>query len=133
MRALSKPRRSLVLAAGAGVVTFAVVGYAASLTVTNDTLASGSAATAACNAGASVTYTTAYESALPGYEVATATITSAAGCSGMAYRATLAGAGDASLGEATGVLDGSGVATPSFAAQNVSAALVTRVHVVITG
>ena len=133
-RRLPRPKRFLVPAV-AGVVTFgAVTAFAATLGVTSKSLGSGNATVASCNATANVTYTTAYSSASPiGYKVATAPVTTALGCASMAYKVTLAGSGNTSLGEVTGTLDSSGAASPDFSSQNVAASLVTGVSVVITG
>ena len=117
-----------------GVVVFgSVTAFAASLSVTSKSLGSGNATVASCNAAASVSYTTSYASSIPGYKVATAPVTTAAGCGTMAYKVTLTGAGNASLAEISGSLDGTGAASPDFSASNISAALVTGVSVVITG
>jgi len=117
-----------------GVVVFgAVFAFAASLTVNTKSLAAGSAAVAACNASATVSYNTAYSSSLPGYQVTTAPVTSAAGCGTMAYTVTLTGTGNTSLGTLSGTLAAGGTATPDFTAQNVNAASVTGVSVVISG
>lgn len=118
----------------AGVVVFgAVTAFASTLTVGSRSLGAGNAAVSACHTAATVSYTTSYSAALPGYKVATAPVTTAASCSGQAYKVTLTGAGGASLGEVTGVLNGSGSATPDFSASNISAALVTGVAVTVTG
>jgi len=117
-----------------GVVTFgAVTAFAATLSVTSKSLGAGNQTVASCNAGAVVSYTTSYSSTVPGYIVATAPITTAAGCSGMSFRVTLTGSGNSSLGEQTGTLDGAGAGTATFTSLNVSAALVTGVSVAITG
>src|SRR4051794_13149801 len=126
--------KRFLIPAVAGVVTFgAVTAFAATLSVTSKSLGAGNQTVATCNASALVSYTTSYSAALPGYIVATAPVTTAAGCSGKSYQVTLTGAGNASLGEQVGTLDGSGGATPSFTSLNVSAALVTGVSVAITG
>jgi hypothetical protein len=133
MHRVEKSRRRWLGAGVVAVALFAVVGYAASLALTTDTLGAGSATVSACNATASVTYDTVYDSAIPGYKVTTAPITSAVACASMPYRLTLTGAADASLGEKTGTLDGSGAATPDFTADDVEASLVTGVQLVISG
>ena len=118
----------------AGVVTFGgASAFAASLSVSTTGLGAGNASVASCNASSSVTYTTAYDSAVPGYEVATAPVTTAAGCNGKAYKVTLTGAANASLAEVTGTLDASGNASPNFAASNIAASAVTGVSVIISG
>ena len=132
-RRLPRAKRFLVPAV-AGVVTFgAVTAFAASLGVTSKSLGSGNVTVAGCNATAAVTYTTTYSASLPGYKVATAPVTTAVGCATMAYKVTLTGASNASLGEITGSLDAAGSAAPDFSASNVAASAVTGVSVVITG
>jgi hypothetical protein len=117
-----------------GVVIFgAVTAFAATLSVSSKTLGSGNASVSSCNSGATVTYTTAYSATLPGYKVATAPVTTAAGCNGFAFKVTLTGAANAALAEVTGTLDASGNATPDFSTSNIAAANVTGVSVVITG
>lgn len=119
----------------AGVLVFgAATAFAASLSLNSTSLASGNATVASCNASASVTYTTAYDATIPGYKVATAPITTAAACAGLAYKVTLTGAGNVSLAEVTGTLAAiTGDATATFTPAVVSAALVTGVSVVVTG
>ena len=117
-----------------GVVVFgAVFAFAASLTVNSKSLAAGSSTVAACNATAGVSYNTAYSASLPGYQVTTAPVTSAAGCANMPYTVTLTGAANASLGSVTGTLSATGTASPDFTSSNVNAAAVTGVSVVISG
>jgi hypothetical protein len=117
-----------------GVVVFGgVTAFAATLSVSSKSLGSGNATVASCNAAATVSYTTAYASALPGYKVATTPVTTAVGCATMAYKVTLTGSGNTSLGEQTGVLDASGNASPDFSASSIAAANVTGVSVVVTG
>jgi hypothetical protein len=117
-----------------GMVVFgSVYAFAASQTVNSKSLGSGSNTVAACNASASVNYNTVYASALPGYKVTTAPITSAVACATMAYRLTLTGASNTSLGEVSGTLDATGAASPDFTASNVAASAVTGVQLVISG
>jgi hypothetical protein len=117
-----------------GVVVFgAVTAFAATLTVNTKSLGAGNAGVSSCNASASVTYSTSYSATLPGYKVTTAPVTSAAACASMAFKVTLTGASNASLGEVTGTLDASGNASPDFSSSNVAASGVTGVSVVITG
>src|SRR4051812_49388496 len=126
--------RRLAIPLVAGLVVFGgVTAFAASLAVSSKTLGSGNATMTSCNASAAVSYTTAYSATLPGYKVATAPVTTAAACATLAYKVTLTGAGNASLGEQSGSLDATGAATPDFSTLNVAAALVTGVSVVITG
>jgi hypothetical protein len=118
----------------AGVTVFgAVTAFAATLGVTSTGLGSGNGGVTSCNATAAVSYTTAYAPALPGYKVATAPITSAATCSGKAFKVTLTGTANASLAEIVGTLDATGAFAADFSANNILAANVTGVSVVISG
>jgi hypothetical protein len=124
----------LAVPAVVGVVVFgSVTAFAASLSVSSKTLGSGNTTVASCNASVSVTYNTSYASGIPGYKVTTAPVTSAAACGGMAYKVTLTGTGNASLGEISGTLLADGSAAPDFSASTISAASVTGVSVAITG
>ena len=126
--------KRIVIIGVLGVVVFgAVFAFAAALTVNTKSLGAGSATVAACNASAAVSYNTAYSSSLPGYQVTTAPLTSAAGCGTMAYTVTLTGTGNTSLGSVSGSLAAGGTATPDFTSQNVNAASVVGVSVVISG
>ena len=133
-RTASPRGKRFLIPAVVGVVVFgAVTAFAATLTVNTKTLGSGNATVASCNASASVTYNTTYSATLPGYKVTTAPVTSAAACATMAYKVTLTGASNTSLGEVSGTLDATGTASPDFSASNVAASAVTGVSVVITG
>jgi hypothetical protein len=135
--AAARPRRGRVRFLApvvVGVVVFgAVTAFAASLSVSSKSLGAGNATVATCNATAAVTYNVGYSATLPGYRVTTAPITTAVACTGLAYKVTLTGAGNASLGEVPGTLDASGAASPDFSTSNVAASGVTGVTVVITG
>ncbi len=133
-RPVLPPLGRLAMPLVAGAVVFGVVtAFAATLPVSSTTVGAGNGTVGSCNVSASVTYTTVYAPTLPGYKVATAPVATAASCAGLAYKLTLTGAGNASLGEATGTLNASGGSTPDFTASNIAAALVTGVSVVITG
>ena len=126
--------KRLIIALVVGLVIFAMVyAFAATLNVNTKSLGAGGNAVASCNASANVSYNAVYSAALPGYKVSTVPITSAAGCANMAFRVTLTGAANASLGEVTGNLDATGAASPDFSASNVAASAVTGVQLVITG
>lgn len=128
--------KRLMSAAIAGLVTFGgVYGLAASLNLTTDSLGAAQSAVAACQAGAmNATYTSSYSASTPGYTVGTVTITGlAAGCYSKAYKITLSGAANASLGEATGTTPSSGTSFAATFAPAVSAASVVGVAVVISG
>ena len=126
--------KRLIIAFVIGLVVFAsVYAFAATLNVNTKSLGAGGNAVASCNASASVSYNAVYSAALPGYKVSTVPVTSAAACANMAYRITLTGAANASLGEVTGNLDATGAASPDFSTSNVAASAVTGVQLVITG
>jgi hypothetical protein len=118
----------------AGVVVFgAVTAFAATMTVTSKSLGAGSATVASCNATAVATYNTVYSSLIPGYKIATTPVTTAPTCATMAYKVTLSGLAGTSLGEITGVLDATGLASPDFTLDNINPAAVTGISVVVTG
>ena len=120
----------------AGVLTFgAVYGFAASLNLTTESLGAVDTTVAACQAGAlTATYTSSYSSTVPGYAVGTVTVTGLAStCYSKAYRITLSGSGNASLGEATGTTPASGTSFASTFSPAVNAASVTGIAVVISG
>ncbi|HEY7847070.1 MAG TPA: hypothetical protein VIC83_02625 [Candidatus Limnocylindria bacterium] len=120
----------------AGLITFGgIYGLAASLNLTTDSLGAGNATVAACQAGAlNATYTTSYSASTPGYTVGTVTVTGlAASCYSKAYKITLSGAGNASLGEATGTTPASGTSFAATFSPAVSAASVTGISVVLSG
>ena len=119
----------------AGVTVFgAATAFAASLTVTSQSLGSGNGSVASCNATATVAYSgTTYSVSPYGYKVGTVPVTSAVACATKSYKLTLTGAANASLAEKTGVLDASGNVSPDFTADNILASLVTGASLVITG
>lgn len=126
--------KKFLIPAVAGVTVFgAVSAFAATLSISSTSLAAGNATVASCNASANVTYTTTATTNAKTYQVATAPVSSAATCAGLAYKVTLLGAANASLGEVSGTLDGAGAATPNFASAGIAAQDVVGVAVVITG
>lgn len=127
-------KRYLVPLVAGAVVFGGVTAFAATLNVSSTTLGSGDQTVASCNGSAAVTYTTAY-TAVAGsgsYKVATSPITTAAACSGKAYKVTLTGANGTALAERTGSLGTDGTATPDFGS-TIPAASVTGVSVVVAG
>jgi hypothetical protein len=122
----------------AGLVVFATIyGFAASLTLSSSSLGAGSAAVAACQAGAiGTSYTPSYQTSIPGYEATTVTLTNldetAPGCGGQAVRVTLTDVSDASLGEQTATLPTGAGTTEAFTFSGVAASDVAGVHVVIS-
>ena len=120
----------------AALLTFGgVYGLAASLNLTTDSLGAAQTTVAACQAGAlNATYTTSYSAGTPGYTVGTVTVTGlAATCYAKAYKVTLSGAGNASLGEATGTTPSSWTSFAATFSPAVGAAPVTGIGVVISG
>ena len=127
--------KRLLAASIAGLLAFGgVYGLAASLNLTTDSLGAAQTVVAACQAGAmNATYTSSYAAGTPGYNVGTVTVTGlAVGCQSKAYKITLSGAGNASLGEATGTT-GTGTSFAATFSPAVSSALVTGIAVVISG
>jgi hypothetical protein len=128
--------KRLVGAILAGLLIFGLVlGAAASLNLTSDSLGSATTTVAACQAGAlNATYTSTYSAAAPGYTVGTVTITGlAATCYSKPYKVTLSGAAGVSLGETTGTTPGAGTTIVVTFAPAVNAASVTAINVVISG
>jgi hypothetical protein len=128
-------RRALI-AVIAAVITFgAVYGLAASLNLATDSLGAAETTVAACQAGQlTATYSSSYSSGLPGYQTGTVTVTGlAATCFSKAYKITLSGSGNASLGEATGTTPVSGTSFVATFSPAVSSASVTGIGVVISG
>lgn len=128
-------KRALI-AAVLGLATFgSVYGLAASLNLDTDSLGAAETTVAACQAGQlTATYTSTYSATLPGYQVGTVTVNGlAATCYTKAYKITLLGAGNASLGEATGTTPSSGTSFAATFSPALSAALVTGISVVVSG
>jgi hypothetical protein len=120
----------------AAVMTFAAAyGLAASLNLTTESLGAADTTVAACqSATLTATYTSSYSASTPGYAVGTVIVTGLQStCYGMDYRITLSGAGDASLGEATGTTPGSGSSFAATFSPAVDATAVTGIAVVISG
>ena len=135
MKALAK-RRTLFAAVLALTIFGAVYGFAATLNVGSNSLSAGNVAVASCQASGTPTgtYTTAYDSTIPGYKVATVVVTGldTTNCNGKAISVTLTGAANANLATITGTVPSSGnlTLTPG---STVSAASVTGVSVAIAG
>ncbi|HVM56483.1 MAG TPA: hypothetical protein VMT74_03395 [Gaiellaceae bacterium] len=135
LKALAK-RRTLFAAVLALTIFGAVYGFAATLNVGANTLSAGNATVASCQVTGTPTgtYTTAYDSTIPGYKVASVIVTGLddTNCNGKAISVTLTGTGNSNLQTITGTVPASGnlTLTPSPA---VSAAAVTGVSVAING
>jgi len=131
-------RRRALIALIVGIMVFAIVfAVAASLSVTSSSLRAGTGTVASCDTnGVATSFDTTYDATAVGYEVTTVHVAGIAtpGCDGLTMKVTLIGAADASLAEQTVIL-----ATPAadptdldFSADNVLAALVLKVSVVIS-
>jgi hypothetical protein len=134
-KALAK-RRTLFAVVLSLTIFGAVYGFAATLSVNANTLSAGNASVASCQVTGTPTgtYTTAYDSTIPGYKVATVVVTGLdnTNCNGKAISVTLTGTGNSNLQTITGTVPASGnlTLTPS---PSVSAAAVTGVSVAIAG
>jgi hypothetical protein len=135
--------KRLAVAMLVGTAVFgSVYGLAASLGVTSRSLGAGSSVVAGCQATQlTVAYAAVYDATLPGYKVGVVTVTgldttSATNCASKAFKVSLTGASNVSLGEISGTTPASGTSfTADFTSTTplVSAASVTGVHVLITG
>lgn len=128
-------KRALIAVLAAFLTFGAVYGLAASLNLASDSLGAANTTVAACQAGQlTATYTSTYSASTPGYTVGTVTVTGlAATCYSKGYKVTLAGAANASLGEATGTTPSSGTSFAVTFSPTINAALVTGIGVVISG
>jgi len=134
-KALAK-RRTLFAVVLAVTIFGAVYGFAATLNVGSNTLSAGNVAVASCQVTGTPTgtYTTAYDSTIPGYKVASVIVTGLdnTNCNGKAISVTLTGAANANLATIAGTVPASGnlTLTPG---SSISAAAVTGVSVAING
>jgi len=129
-------RRTLFAVVLALTIFGAVYGFAATLSVGANTLSAGNASVASCATSTPTgTYTVAYDPTVPGYKVATVTVTNLdATCGNKAISATLTGAAGVNLGTIAGtvpVAGGTLLLTPGATA--IPAASVTGVSVAING
>ena len=132
LKTLAK-RRTLVAVVLGLTIFGAVYGFAATLDVGANTLSAGNAAVASCeSAGATGTYTVAYDANIGAYKVATVNVTGIdAACNTKNISVTLTGASNTNLGTIAGTIAGTSIAlTPSA---TVPAAGVTGVSVAING
>jgi hypothetical protein len=134
-KALAK-RRTLFAVVLAVTIFGAVYGFAATLNVGSNTLSAGNVAVASCQVTGTPTgtYTTAYDSTIPGYKVATVVVTGLddTNCSGKAISVTLTGTGNANLQTIASTVPSTGNLT-LIPSPSVSAAAVTGVSVAIAG
>jgi len=129
-------KRLLIALVLAGIVFAGVLGLAASLNVSSNTLGAGSASVAACQSGTlTASYATSYSSTLPGYQVGVVTVSGLqSGCYSKSFRVLLSNGSNTSLGEVTGTTPSSGTTfTADFTSSNVAAANVANVNVTIAG
>jgi hypothetical protein len=129
-----------VVALGVGIIIFSgIYGMASSLGVTSQSLGSGNASVAACQATTLTSaFATVYDAALPGYKVGVVTVTgldtTAGKCASKAFKVSLVNASNVSLGEILGTTPTSGTSfTADFTTSGALASNVTGVHVLITG
>jgi hypothetical protein len=129
-------KRTLFASILALTIFGAVYGFAATLNVGTNTLSAGNATVASCQQTGTPTgtYTTSYNSTIPGYAVASVIVTGLddTNCNGKAVSVTLTGAANASLATFTGTVPASGnlTLTPGSV---VSAAGVQGVSVALNG
>jgi len=129
-------RRTLFAILLALTIFGAVYGFAATLNVGTNALSAGNATVASCQQTGTPTgtYTVVYDSAVPGYKVASVIVTGLddTNCNGKAISATLTGASNANLATIAGTVPASGnlTLTPG---STISAAAVTGVSVAING
>jgi hypothetical protein len=129
-------KRTLFASILALTIFGAVYGFAATLNVGTNTLSAGNATVASCQQTGTPTgtYTTSYNSTIPGYAVASVIVTGLdnTNCNGKAISVTLTGAGNTSLATFSGTVPASGnlTLTPGSV---VSAAGVLGVSVALNG
>jgi hypothetical protein len=136
LKTLAKRRTLVALVLGLTIFG-AVYGFAATLNVGANTLSAGNASVASCETVGTPTgtYTVAYDSAVPGYKVATVTVTGLdVGCANKAISATLTGTAGANLATIAGTVPaGGGTLLLTPGATPIPAASVTGVSVAING
>jgi hypothetical protein len=136
MKALAK-RRVLFASVLALTIFGAVYGFAATLGVSTNTLSAGNATVASCQTGSVTgTYTTAYDSTIPGYKVTGVTVTGiSSACAGKTVSATLTDSSNNAIGTAmTGTAPvGGGTLALTAPSAITSAANVAGVSVAING
>jgi hypothetical protein len=129
-------RRKPVLSLVVGAVLFSsAFAFAASLTVGTNSLGAGNAAVGSCDAdGVTTSYTTAYDSALPGYKVSSVTVggIDATACANRALRVDLVNASNTSIGSGAATITAASMAV-TITTGTPNAAQVANVHVVISG
>ncbi len=132
-------KRTLTAILVGAAVLAGVYGFAASLSVSTQSLGAGTSSVSACqSATLTASYAVSYDSTIPAYKVGVVTVsgldTTAGHCASKSFKVTLTNSSNTSLGEVTGTTPSSGTTfTGDFSSQNVSASSVTNIHVVISG
>jgi len=134
-------RRFLVALVVGGAVFGAVYGLAAGLGINSSTFGSGNSVVAACQSGTlTASFSTSYQSSIPGFRVDSVTFTgldttsSPTNCASKAYTVALTGSGNTSLGSASGTTPSSGTSfSVNVASANINEASVLGVHLTISG
>jgi hypothetical protein len=139
LEAMLRKRVVLALVAG-GMVFAAVFAFAAALNITAGNLQAGNQTVGSCDAdGISTTYSTTYDSSIPGYKFNGVTVSGiAAGCDGKTVSVTLTGSSNSSLASGSKSFSSAGSNTQVvFASVDLSAqpsaASVTGISAVISG
>ena len=115
----------------------AVYGFAATLSVSSNNLSAGNSSVVSCQATpVTATYTTSYDSTLPGYKVATVVVTGfTAACGTKTATATLTDGSNVALGGGTmsGTVPAAGGSVTFTPASSANAANVSNVLVAVNG
>ena len=130
-------KRTLFAVVLAVTIFGAVYGFAATLGISSNNLSAGNVAVASCQATpVTGTYTTAYDSTIPGYKVASVIVTGlSTTCGSKAVSATLTDSSNNAIagGTLTGTAPVGGGTLTLTPASSVSAATVAGVSVAING
>jgi len=131
---MTAKKRWLVAGVAAATLAGGAYAFAATLNVTSNTLAAGSAQVQACNANAKASYTTAWNPILNEFDVATVTVTTfgsaAFGCAGLHALIALTGPSPVPVSPVLTVT-ATGTVTWVLPPPTIAAAAVTDVHVAI--
>ena len=131
-------KRKPILALVVGAVVFSsAFAFAATLSVTSNTLGAGNAAVTSCATGVTTSYAVAYDSTIPGYKVSGVTVTGTlTSCSGKSATVDLVNSSNTSLGQMTHTITAGEASGGSFSltpSGSINAANVANVHAVIAG
>ena len=127
-------KRKPILALVIGAVAFSTaVAFAASLTVSSNSLGAGNAAVASCDTdGVSIAYSPSYDAALPGFTVSSVSVSNiAAGCNGRTLQVDVVGADSASLASGTATISGTSASVTLSGSPDANE--IANVHAVIAG